>query len=69
VRVRRGTEGVAEPPDDISHGAPTLNIAGCEGTDLGGAAFIVVPELDAAAIEKGDEEAIDGRGPVESAAG
>jgi hypothetical protein len=63
LRCAWGTEGVAEATDDVAHGAPAFHVAGSEGADFRGALLVVVPELDAAAIEEGHEEAIDGRSP------
>jgi hypothetical protein len=64
-----GAEGIAEAADDIGHFAKAFNVAGSKGADLGGAALVVVPELDAAAVEEGNEEAVDGGCPGEAAAG
>ena len=67
--MRRGTECIAEAADHIAHGAPAFDVPGGEGANFGGAFLIVVPKLNAAAVEKGDEEAIDGGGPCVTAAG
>ena len=54
------TSHMALNPDDVGGG---------EGADFGFAASVVVPKLNAGAIEEGNEEAIDGGGPLVTAAG
>ena len=62
-------QGIAEAADDVASWRASLHIAGGEAADLGLAAFVVVPELDARAVEEGDEEAVDGGRPLEAAGG
>ena len=62
-------QGIAEAADDVGHGAPALHILRGEAADLGLAAFVVVPELDARPVEEGDEEAVDRGRPLEAAGG
>src|SRR5262249_48847264 len=69
IALCRGSERVAEAADDVGHGTPPFEITGGEGTDLGIALFVVVPKLDTGAVEEWDEEAVDGRCPLETAGG
>ena len=62
-------QGVAEATQDIAHGAPAFDVLRGEAADLGLAAVVVVPELDARSVEEGDEEAVDGGSPLEAAGG
>ena len=64
-----GRKSIAEPANDVAHGVPALHIVGGERADFGFAAFVVIPELNAGAIEEGNEEAVDGGGPLKAATG
>jgi len=63
------SEGVAEAAEHVVHCRPAGDICGRQGADFGGAAILVVPELNAGTIEEGDEEAVHGGSPFISAAG
>jgi len=69
VSFARGAERVAETADDGAHGVPAVDVYGRKFADGFGAALVVIPELNAGAVEKGNEEAVDGRRPLEAAAG
>ena len=62
-----GTQGVAEAAEDVVHGAPAFDVAGGKAADFFGAAVIVIPKLDGGAVEKGNEEAVDGGRPMKAA--
>ncbi len=64
-----GPQRIAQPAKYIAHGLPARHIIWCQRTHGGLAAFVVIPELDAGAIEKGNEEAVDGGSPLKTATG
>src|ERR1035441_10300575 len=66
---RCGPQCIAQAADDIAHGVEPGNVGGGEGSDFVFAASVVVPKLNAGAIEEGNEEAIDGGGPLIGGAG
>ncbi len=69
IAVAGGTQSVAQAGEAVVHGAPALDIAGRKAADFRFAGGVIVPELNAGAVEHGDEEAVDGGGPVKSASG
>src|ERR1700694_385414 len=69
VPVSGGAQGIAEAANDVGHLLPADHIARRKGTHFRSAAFVVIPQLDAGAIEEGHEEAVDGGRPLETAAG
>src|SRR5207249_3385541 len=69
VALAGGAQGVAESGDDGLHGAPAFDVPGREATDFLFAARVVVPELNAGAVVKRDEEAVAGGHPGVAARG
>ena len=74
VAIAGRTKCIAQTVEHVVHGAPSGHVFRGERCDFSGAAVVVVPELNAGAGhtgvgEEGDEEAVDGRGPLVAAAG
>src|SRR6266567_860090 len=61
------TQGIAEAAQHIVHRSPTFHVARREGAHFVGAPIVVIPELNAGAIEEGHEEAIDCGCPCKAA--
>ncbi len=58
---------IAQPPDHIAHGAEPIHIAGGKRAYFFHASLVVVPKLDAGAIEEGNKEPVHRGRPTESA--
>ena len=69
VVVGGRAQGGAGAAHGVAHGLPALDIARRETVNLRLAAFVVVPQLDAAAVVEGDEHARCRRRPVEAVVG
>src|ERR1700753_867103 len=59
-----GPQRIAQAAGDVAHGAGNSDVVGSEGAHFGFAARVVVPKLDAGAIEEGNEESVDRGSPL-----
>src|ERR1700753_3880727 len=69
VSISRRPQRIAQAANDRAHGAKSLKILRRETLHLGIALRIVIPELDAAAIEEGNKQTVGRRGPGKAARG
>src|SRR5216683_4648943 len=69
ISVACGTQCIARPANHIAHRAPALDIARGEASNLIFAPLVVVPELNAGVVQKGNEESVDRGAPFKAARG
>ena len=64
VTIAGGPQSIPQTPDHCRHRHPAIHIAGSKAPDLSLARVIVIPQLNAAAIEKRHKEAIRSGRPM-----
>ena len=67
IAIAGGPQSIAQAPDHGGHRFPAIHIAGSKAPDLFFAGIVVIPELHAGAIEKGNKEAVRSGRPMKTA--
>ncbi len=65
VTFARRSQCIAQSRNHVIHRAPAIHIAGRKLAHLGCAQFVIVPKLNAGAVEKRNEQSVDSGEPFE----
>src|ERR1700739_4136922 len=69
IAITRRTQGIAQPAEHSAQRAPALDISWREVTNFGVAAVVIFPQLNAGAVEPGNEEPVRRWCPLKAALG
>ena len=69
IAIARRTQCIAQPAQHVAHRAPAFDVARSESANFRLAGVVVVPELNARAVEEGNEQSVDRGRPLEAALG